>query len=375
MGVTLCVGAAQALTLQPIVEGLGAPVAISHVGDGRMLVVEQQGRIRFVKEGRLLPRAFLDITDKVIAGDELGLLGLALHPQFLQNDKPGVGLFWVNYTSKQGRTVIARYRVNSKDSDVADPHSALTLLQIPQPYPNHNGGQLQFGPPEGPAGKRFLYIGMGDGGHGGDPHDFAQNDASLLGKLLRIDPSLASLLNPPFFSLPQDNPNATSGMPGGAIWAKGLRNPWRFSFDATTGELFIADVGQDQWEEINRTPAGRAALNYGWRIMEGAHCFRPKNNCERRGLVVPIHEYRNGGARCAVVGGYVYRGRRLPQLAGFYFYADYCSGEIFSLGRQGGVWKSEILLRAPFNPLTFGQDYDGELYVAGSNGVVYKIVP
>jgi glucose/arabinose dehydrogenase len=224
--------------------------------------------------------------------------------------------------------------------------------------------------------KPYLYIGMGDGGSGGDPQNNAQSDNTLLGKMLRIDPSLEANPAPPFYAIPPDNPHAAAGLPLGTIWAKGLRNPWRFSFDALTGALYIADVGQHRWEEIHVTPAGsHGGWNYGWRIMEGRHCFNPADACDMRGLVLPVFEYALGGPRCAIIGGYVYRGARVPALQGIYVYADWCSGEIFGLAQTApDTWTNTLLHTSTFRPLGFGEGVDHELYIGGDDGMVYQVI-
>jgi glucose/arabinose dehydrogenase len=231
---------------------------------------------------------------------------------------------------------------------------------------------------EGQEQKRYLYIGMGDGGSGGDPLNNAQSDTTVLGKMLRIDPSPEADPAPPFYTIPPDNPNPAAGLLLGAIWAKGLRNPWRFSFDAHTGDMYIADVGQNQWEEVHVTTAGTpGGLNYGWRILEGQNCFDPPNGCDMRGLVLPVFEYAqtNDPFRCAIIGGYVYRGDRFPALTGTYIYADLCSGEIFGLKEtSAGIWENTLLHTGSFRPLTFGEDVDRELYIGGDDGNVYHIV-
>jgi glucose/arabinose dehydrogenase len=366
-----------AAVLTPVTTGLSAPVFITHAGDSRLFIVEQPGRIRILHQGTLNPVPFLDITPLVRFGGEQGFFSVAFHPEYGVTGAAGAGLFWVNYTDVNGDTVIARYNVSGNNPDVADASSARIVLLIPQPFSNHNGGQLQFGPVEGVEMKSYLYIGMGDGGSGGDPQNNGQNDTSLLGKMLRIDPSLAADPAPPFYTIPSDNPNAAAGIPLGAIWAKGLRNPWRFSFDALTGALYIADVGQNRWEEINVTPAASpGGWNYGWRIMEARHCFNPANDCDMRGLVLPVFEYAIGNSpfRCAIIGGYVYRGARLPALQGVYVYADWCSREIFGLTQTTpGTWTSTLLHTGSFGPLGFGEDVDHELYIGDDNGTVYQV--
>ena len=368
---------ATTVALSQVVSGLASPTFVTHAGDARLFIVEQAGRIRILRQGTLLATPFLDITPLVSSGGERGLLSVAFHPDYAVPGASGAGLLWVNYTDRNGDTVIARYTVSATNPDVADAASALQLLLIPQPFANHNGGQLQFGPAEGVAQRRYLYIGMGDGGSAGDPMNNAQRDDMLLGKMLRIDPSTAAAPAPPFYAIPPDNPNAAAGIPLGAIWAKGLRNPWRFSFDALTGDLFIADVGQGQWEEVDVTPAGTpGGLNYGWRIMEGQQCFNPTANCDMRGLVLPVFAYAHTSTpmRCAVIGGYVYRGMRFPSLTGVYLYADLCSGEIFGLTQMTtGTWESKLLYTSTASILTFGEDVDGEVYVGGDDGTVYQV--
>jgi glucose/arabinose dehydrogenase len=284
--------AAPQIDLQPVAVGLANPVAITNAGDGsgRLFITLQAGRIVIYDGTRVLPTPFLDITPLVSSGGERGLLSVAFHPNYRTN-----GVFFVDYTNTDGNTVIARYSV-SQDANIADPNSAAILLTITQPFANHNGGQLQFGP------DGYLYIGMGDGGSGGDPSNNAQNLGTLLGKILRIDVDGASP-----YAIPADNPfvGVPSTLP--EIWAYGLRNPWRFSFDRLTGDLFIADVGQDSWEEVDFQPAGsQGGENYGWRLMEGNHCYNPPTNCDPGGLTPPILEYEHGtndANGCSISGG------------------------------------------------------------------------
>ena len=368
--------AGTALGLRPVATGLSGPVHITHAGDERLFIVEQPGRIRIVQQGSVVATPFLDIVSLVRSGGEQGLLSVAFHPAYHLPAVPGFGLFWVNYTNTNGDTVIARYTVSRANPQQADPASALTLFVIKQPFSNHNGGLNTFGPVEGPAGQRYLYIGMGDGGGGGDPQNNAQRDDTLLGKMLRLDPSLEARPALPFYTIPPDNPMAAAGAPLGTIWAKGLRNPWRFAFDPVGGDLYIGDVGQNIWEEVDFTPAGTpGGRNYGWRLMEGQSCFDPPSNCEAPGLERPVAVYAHSNGRCAVVGGYVYRGTRLPALTGMYLYADLCSGEIFGLAQvTPGVWQSTLLLSSGLSILTFGEDVQHELYVGSDNGTVYQLV-
>ncbi|HEX6132532.1 MAG TPA: PQQ-dependent sugar dehydrogenase, partial [Longimicrobiales bacterium] len=343
----------------PVASGLQAPVHLTApTGDERLFVVEQAGRIRIIRNGTLLPTPFLDITDRVSFGGEQGLFSVAFDPDFAST-----GHFWVDYTDDAGDTRIERYTVSS-DPDVADPASALLVLAVDQPFSNHNGGQLAFGP------DGMLYIGMGDGGSGGDPLGHGQNPSTLLGALLRIDVKSAVP-----YGIPADNPyiGSTSARP--EVWAIGLRNPWRFSFDPATDRLYIADVGQGDWEEINAVPDDAAPLNYGWNIMEGPECFNAAS-CSQTGLTTPIHSYPHPDG-CSVTGGFVYRGERLGGLQGHYFYSDYCGGWLRSLRLAGGAATDhrEWAVGDIGQVLSFGVDADGELYVLSGNGSVYRLDP
>ena len=349
-----------AIVLQPIAQNLDSPVSITHAGDDRLFITLQDGMVVIYDGTRILPEPFLDIRSLVLNGGERGLLSVAFHPRYAEN-----GLFYVNYTNFQGHTVIARYSVQPQNPDRANPNSAVTILTIAQPFQNHNGGQLQFGP------DGYLYIGMGDGGSSGDPGNRAQNLLDLLGKMLRIDVDSASP-----YAIPPSNPYANIDSAKGEIWASGLRNPWRFSFDRATGDLWIADVGQGDWEEIDFQPSTSiGGENYGWRLMEGTHCFSPSSNCNPGSLVLPVIEYDHD-AGCSVTGGYVYRGTRNPRLIGQYIYGDYCSGRIWAGARNAdGTVTSRVIFDATFNISTFGEDAAGEMYVGGhSNGVIYRIV-
>jgi len=345
------------LALRLASGGLDAPVYVTHAGDrsGRLFVVEQDGRIRILRDGTLLPRPFLDIRGKVVSGGELGLLSVAFHPRYAVT-----GRFFVNYTADSGgrlRTVIAEYRV-SDDPDVADPAERV-LLEIDQPFRNHNGGLNLFGP------DGMLYIGMGDGGSAGDPLNNGQRLDTLLGKLLRIDVDGGAP-----YRVPPDNPFVTRPGARGEIWAYGLRNPWRFAFDRVGGALVLADVGQDQWEEVDLIARGG---NYGWRIMEGAHCYAPPAGCDRSGLALPVAEYDHT-LGCSITGGYVYRGTRLPALVGRYVFGDYCSGRIWVLTETArDRWTMAQVLRTNLRIASFGEDQAGELYVVDHAGAVYRI--
>lgn len=336
------------IRLERVLSGLDNPVYVTHARDERLFVVEQPGRIRLAEGRRLLAMPFLDITARVRSGAEQGLLGLAFHPRYRAN-----GRFFVDYTRRpDGATVVAEYTVSS-DPNVATPSEKMLLL-VAQPYVNHNGGMIEFGP------DGFLYIALGDGGAGGDPHNRAQDRHDLLGKILRIDVDRGSP-----YAIPPDNPFAAGGGRP-EIFAWGLRNPWRFSFDRQQGDLWAGDVGQHSWEEVDIIRRGG---NYGWRIREGAHCYRPSAGCKTDGLEDPVAEYANGRGRCSVIGGYVYRGRSLPALAGTYVYGDYCSGEIFGLVNGA----SRPLLASGLSISSFGEDQAGELYVVDMKGGIHRL--
>ena len=370
-GATAASTAPFTIALSPVVTaGLAAPVYLAHAGDGsgRLFVVEQAGKIRVIRNGVLRSAPFLSITNLVLCCGEQGLLGVAFDPGYEAN-----GAFYVNYTSRAGNgdTVVARYQVSDPSSDVANPVAITHLLTIDQPQSNHNGGPLQFGPND-----NYLYIGMGDGGGAGDDdagHDplvgNGQYLGTLLGKMLRID-----VRGVPTYTIPAANPFTRTAGARPEIWAYGLRNPWRFSFDRVTGDMYIADVGQNAWEEVSYQPASSVGgENYGWRIMEGAHCFNP-SNCSSAGLILPVTEYSHS-LGCSVIGGYAYRGSDYPWLRGVYFYADYCSGRIWGLEQVSpGRWLSAEKLDTPHSISSFGEDENGELYVLEhANGRVYKL--
>lgn len=334
-------------------SGLSHPIDIQNAGDDRLFVVEQAGLIRIVRGGELLPEPFLDIRDRVNAnGSERGLLGLAFHPRYRDN-----GLFFVNYTGTGGTTHIARFSV-ADDPDTADPSSEIDLLQVTQPYANHNGGGLAFGP------DGYLYIGLGDGGSAGDPQGNAQRVNTLLGKLLRLDVEAAEP-----FVIPSDNPFAGGGGRP-EIWAYGLRNPWRFSFDLPTGQLFIGDVGQGNWEEVDWQPPGSPApANFGWNLREGDHDFLGGDASD---LIDPITEYSHAEG-CAITGGVVIRDPGLPEWQGVYVYGDYCSGRIWGLLQGGGGWHSDRLFDTPFSITSFGVDHEGSVFLADYAGALYRL--
>ncbi len=351
------------INLTPIATGFDRPVDISNAGDDRLFITEQDGVIKIINaSGTVNQTPFLDIDAQVNSGgNERGLLGLTFHPDYANN-----GYFYVNYIDLGGDTKVSRFSVSTTDPDIADPNSELNLLAINQPFSNHNAGDLEFGP------DGYLYIGSGDGGSGGDPGNRSQNRQTLLGKMLRIDVDNGSP-----YSIPLDNPFVGDATTLDEIWAIGLRNPWRFSFDGATGDLYIADVGQDDWEEIDFQAANSTGgENYGWRCYEGNATFNTSNCPPASEMTFPIHEYVNSfSSGCSITGGYVYRGTDYPGLQGKYIYADFCTGNFWWLENAGGAWtNTPIGTFTSMNFATFGEDIDGELYVAGlSDGMVYRI--
>lgn len=346
--------------LTPVASNLTQPLFLTYApdGSGRLFILEQPGRIRIVQNGRLVAEPFLDIAAQVSCCGERGLLGLAFHPDYKSN-----GLFFINYTNSSGNTVIARYKVSSNPNR-ADTGSAQVLLTIEQPYANHNGGMVAFGP------DGYLYIGMGDGGNGGDPQNNAQNLGSLLGKILRIDVNKSQ--GNRAYTVPQDNPFVNRQGARPEIWSYGWRNPWRFSFDRETGDLWVADVGQNKWEEVHFQPASsKGGENYGWRLMEGNHCYNP-TDCNKNGLVLPVLEYDHGEGQ-SITGGYRYRGKAIPALQGMYIYADYVSGRIWGASPKGNAWEAKELRKTDLRISSFGEDEGGELYVIDHAGTVYKM--
>ncbi len=359
--------AAVALEFERFATGLDALTLVTHAGDGSGLVyaVEQRGLIVVVEpDGTVREPPFLDIRVRIRSGGERGLLGLAFHPDFATN-----GRLYVDYTDTAGDTVVSEFTADltaDPASRTADPGSERVILTVDQPYANHNGGMVAFGP------DGYLYISLGDGGGGGDPDGHGQNRGTLLGSILRID---VDAQQP--YAIPPDNPLVEDAAARPEIWAWGLRNPWRFSFDRVTGALFIGDVGQGAWEEIDAEPAGTGGRNYGWNIMEGPECYR-QAACDTSGLVAPVAAYERAGDRCAVTGGYVYRGERFPALRGAYLFSDYCSGEVWGLdpavALADGRAEPVVLGRSGINPGGFGEDEAGELYLAGQAGEILRIV-
>jgi glucose/arabinose dehydrogenase len=353
----------QGAHLQLIASGLSSPLYLtSPPGDlSRLFVAEQTGAIRIIKDGTLLPTPFLDLSDRIVAGGEQGLLGLALYPDFATN-----GRFVVHYTDPAGDTHLSVFQVSAQP-DIADAASEQVILTADQPYANHNGGQVLFGP------DGFLYLGLGDGGASNDPEGRAQNLSDLLGSILRMDVQSGTS-----YTVPSDNPFVAQAGVQPEVWSYGLRNPWRFSFDRATGDLYIADVGQNRFEEVDVAPAAAGigkGVNFGWNIMEGAHCLTGAS-CDQTGLTLPDFEYGHDQG-CSITGGYVYRGSAIPALQGLYFFGDYCQGWVRSFRYASGTaaeltdWPT---LRPGGSVLSFGEDAAGELYVLSSSGSVFKLV-
>ena len=345
----------QSVLLESFGPSFNSPVEIKNAGDERLFVVEKSGKIKILNQnGSVNSTPFLDIEDRVSTNaNERGLLGLAFHPNYPENP-----FFFVNYTNNSGATTISKFSV-SANQDIAN-DSETILLEINQPYANHNGGCINFGPDGN------LYIGMGDGGSGGDPQNYSQNTESLLGKMLRIN------VNSGAYSIPENNPY------GDEIWSVGLRNPWKFSFDSLNGDLWIADVGQNEFEEINMVQNNPANINYGWRCYEGNEPYN-LSGCPDEGLTFPVStysHYNSGDFKCSITGGYVYRGNQISGLNGVYFFADYCSGEIGLLSKnENDEWDMSLAFpNINGSWVSFGEDINGELYIASINGGIYKII-
>ncbi len=383
----LCAGvtgaAGTAIDAALVASGLVNPTQVTapRLDTRRVFVLEQPGRIRLIKDGVLQAPPFLAIESAVgDSGNEQGLLGLAFHPDYESN-----GRFFINYTNNSGNTVIARYQADGGDanSDVADVSSGIELITIGQDFSNHNGGQVAFGP------DGMLYIGMGDGGSGCDPNGRSQDDNQLLGKMLRMDVDVET---PPYYTVPTDNPNPGAGMPLGLVWSKGLRNPFRFSFDRGSGDLYISDVGQNEIEEVSVESAGSpGGLNFGWRNYEGNTCVGEGDSCpsvppggcpDPTGFTFPVLQYTQAQG-CSVIGGFVYRGCEIPDLDGTYFYSDFCSGWIRTFELIGGLVQNQSDVTTDLqdqgavlnNPTSFGEDARGEIYIVDRDGEIFKIQP
>ena len=343
-------------------DGFSNPVEMQNVGDDRLFIVEKRGVIEILQlDGTTNPNAFLDIQSIVLTPggnyDERGLLGLAFHPDYINN-----GYFYVNYIDNFGNTQISRFSVSTSDPNIADPDSEFQILEVEQPYINHNGGCLRFGP-EG-----YLYIGLGDGGSAGDPENRSQNLQTLLGKMLRID--IDNTEGSTNYAVPSNNPFVGDPNALDEIWSYGLRNPWRFSFDSETDELWIGDVGQGSIEEIDRAAAGVSGQNYGWRCYEGNQEYNTSGCPMEFDLTFPVAEYSHSGGNCSITGGYVYRGEIYENFLGIYFYADFCSGEIGTIDQSNNQ-----INHGPYNGswVSFGEDKNKELYIIDNFGSIYKI--
>ncbi len=356
------------IRLQLKASGLSKPVFVTSArdGTGRLFIVEQSGRIKVFKSGSVRATPFLDIRASVSKGSEQGLLGLAFHPNYRTNRK-----LYVHFTNGDGDSIIREYRASATNPNVVDTSSKRKILEVGQPYANHNGGMLAFGP------DGYLYIGLGDGGSAGDPDNRAQRLDTRLGKILRID--VNGTASGRAYRIPSSNPYAGSTPGLDEIWQSGLRNPWRFSFDRATGDLWIGDVGQNEWEEVDRakrtaTGAG-PGTNWGWRVLEGTHCYSPSSGCDPTGKTPPILEYAHGTGRCSVTGGYVYRGSSIPALVGGYVFADFCSGEIFVVAANATAPATPTrLLDTSLLVSSFGENASGELFVVDHGGRMYRIV-
>ena len=346
-----------------VVKGLDAPLDVTNAGDGsgRVFVVEQAGRIRIVKDGAFVDRPFLDITDRIRSGGEQGLLGLAFHP-----DYPTDPRFFVDYTDRDGDTVISGFRMTGPDTDLAEPASEQVVLRIGQPFPNHNGGAIGFGP------DGMLYVGTGDGGSGGDPQGNGRRLDTLLAKVLRIDIDGTSADQP--YRIPPDNPFATVAGAKPEIWLTGLRNPWRMRFDRATGDLWIGDVGQGKWEEIDVARARVGGKDFGWNTMEGFHCFAPSEGCDQTGLVLPVAEYGHE-AGCAVIGGVVVRDQRAGPLNGGYVFGDGCSDNLWLLDPALDGRREPVIVGKLGRALSsIGEGEDGTVYATSlSAGELLRI--
>jgi glucose/arabinose dehydrogenase len=351
------------VALEVVASGLTFPLYLTAPdADPRLFIVEKGGTIRIVKDGTLLPVPFLDISGQVSTGSEQGLLGLAFHPQYATN-----GRFVIHYTDLAGDTRVSELKV-SPDADVADAASEVSILSADQPFPNHNGGQVLFGP------DGYLYIMLGDGGSADDPGGRGQSLADLLGSILRVEP-----LEGGGYAVPPDNPFLSTAGALPEIWSYGLRNPWRAAFDPANGDLYIADVGQREWEEVDVSPAADGAgrgMNFGWSLMEGPECFRD-SSCDQEALELPVLAYTHSDG-CSITGGFVYRGAAIPALQGHYFYSDFCQGWVRSFRFENGSAADQFQwpTLAPGGSVpSFGRDATGELYVMSAAGVVFKIVP
>lgn len=356
-----------AYRLVPVAENLSRPLYVTHAGDdsNRLFIVEQSGAIKVMVAGVVMQEPFLDVSGLIspaaLSGSytERGLLGLAFHPDYAEN-----GTFVINYTDQSGHSVLARYTVSADDPHRADPNSAEQLLYVTQPYSNHNGGHLAFGP------DGYLYLSLGDGGSAGDPQGNGQNLSTLLGAILRLDVNTLE-----GYRVPLDNPFMGRDDARPEIWSWGLRNVWRFSFDREMGDMYLADVGQNQWEEVNFQPADSVGgENYGWSAYEASYPYSGAQPASD--VVMPVLEYNHSGGHCSITGGYVYRGEALPDLQGYYLYGDWCSGTIWAARQDdAGNWSAIVSLESGRPISSFGEDENGELYLVDYDGVVLRFAP
>ncbi len=352
-----------AVTLQPFATVPGGPLAFTAPADGsgRLFVAAQDGTVWVIDDGRRLAAPLLDVSSLITTGGERGLLGIAVHPRFPQDPR-----VFVDYTNRSGDSVIASYRLDPADANRLDPSSRVQLLVVGQPYANHNGGALAFGP------DGDLYISLGDGGGGGDPQGNGQRLDTTLAKILRIDVDHAS--NGRAYAIPAGNPFTGDPLAHPEIWLYGLRNPWRMSFDRETGDLWIGDVGQGAWEEVDVARAGKAGLDFGWNRMEGAHCYSPREGCDQSGLTMPVTEYGHPEG-CVVIGGPVYRGTVYPAFRGAYLFADYCSGQLYAIDAATNGPTPPVKVGTTGEGLAaFGEDETGEVYAANLDGTISKVI-
>ncbi len=353
-----------AVSLSSVATGLSKPVLVTNAGDGsnRLFIVEQTGKIRIVDGGVLLAQPFIDLSGEISTGGERGLLGLAFHPSYATN-----GRFYVDFTRTNGDTVVNEYKVSVGNPNIANRSSARRIITIGQPYSNHNGGNIAFG------SDGYLYIGTGDGGGAGDPGNRAQNLNSLLGKILRLDINGTSSGHG--YRIPSTNPwVGKSGRD--EIWSRGLRNPWRFSFDRVNGTLWIGDVGQSRYEEIDRATAAQRfgrGVNYGWRVLEGTECYTVRSGCSKTAKTPPSLQYSHAGGACAVTGGYAYHGTASTRLVGTYVFGDFCNGRIYTVRAGDSKLAKSLLIDTNYLISSFGEDEQGELYVVNLNGTVYRL--
>lgn len=355
---------AVSVTLESVATVSGGPLAFAAPddGSGRLFIAAKDGRIWILNGETVVADPLLDLRHLVSTGYEQGLLGIAVYPAFPTDPR-----VFVDYTDLAGDTVVASYRISATDPNRLDPDTGTSVIAVDQPYANHNGGALAFGP------DGMLYVSLGDGGSGGDPLGNGQRLDTLLGKVLRLDVG-ASVNGPAPYAIPPDNPLVGQSGARPEIWLTGLRNPWRIAFDRATGDLWIGDVGEGDWEEVDVARAGASGLNFGWNVMEGAHCFAPARGCSTVGLTLPVTEYRHP-LGCTIIGGAVYRGLRQPLLTGRYVFADYCSGRLWAIAATGDGPREPVRVGTVGAGIAaFGEDADGELFAANLDGTISRLI-